>query len=39
MGGDANRGVSKATPLTEQPATEAEMPDFADSVMDWSFIG
>ena len=36
---EANRGVSKATPLTEQPATESEMPDFADSVMDWSFIG
>ena len=35
----ADRGVSKATPLTEQPVTESEMPDFADSVMDWSFIG
>ena len=36
---EANRGVSKATPLKEQPATESEMPDFADSVMEWSFIG
>ena len=36
---EANSGVSKATPLKEQPATESEMPDFADSVMDWSFIG
>ena len=35
----ADRAVSKATPLKEQPATESEMPDFADSVMDWSFIG
>ena len=36
---EANRGVSKATPPKELPATESEMPDFADSVMDWSFIG
>ena len=36
---EANRGVSKATPLKEKPATDSEMPDFADSVMDWSFIG
>ena len=39
IGDGADRGVSKATPLKEQPATESEMPDFADSVMDWSFIG
>ena len=35
----ADGAVSKATPPKELPATESEMPDFADSVMDWSFIG
>ena len=39
MGEGANRGGSEATPLKEKPTTESEMPDFADSVMDWSFIG
>ena len=35
----ADGAVSKATPMKEQPAIESEMPDFTDSVMDWSFIG